>query len=816
MGGSTGRIITRYLEEEMRDSYISYAMSVIVGRALPDAKDGLKPVQRRILYTMHQLNLHHRAPFKKCARIVGECLGKFHPHGDVAVYDALVRMAQDFSLRYPLVEGQGNFGSLDADPPAAMRYTEARLAAISDFMLQDIEKQTVDFVFNFDNSLKEPTLLPAAIPNLLINGSSGIAVGMATNIPPHNLSEVADAISYLIDNPAAEIKELTKIVKGPDFPGGGIICGKKDILDMYTRGRGHITLRGRAFIEHHKNKEAIVITELPYQVNKASLLESIANLVKLKKIEGISDLRDESDKEGLRIVLDLRKEAQAQVILNQLYKHTNLEVTFGAIMLALVNNKPEIFNLKQLLQIHIGFRKEIIVKRSKFELEKAKRRAHILEGLKVAIKFLDEVIKIIRKAKSPSLAKETLMKRLKLTDIQAQSILELQLQRLTALEREKLEKEYLDLIKKIEYLNSILASEKKQELLIKEELAQIKNKFGDKRRTEITGQKQDLDVEDLISEEDMVIAITHGGYIKRQPLSVYRRQGRGGRGVTAIATKEEDFVEHLFISSSKDQLLLFTNNGKAYTLKTYEIPLGSRTARGRAVANLLHLASGERLKAVLSIKEFLPEHFVIMATEQGYIKKVSLKLFSNLRKSGIIAIRLAKKDTLIGVSLSESNDDEVILSTKGGKAIRFRIGKIRSMGRQARGIRGIRLNRGDKVLNMVLASAAMLRQKRFYLLGVSEKGFAKRTLFNDYRLQARGGRGTIAAKLSARTGQIAATLLVLEEDEVICITQKGILIRSQVNSVRPSGRNTQGVRFIRLDSDDRVASAARVIKEGES
>jgi len=807
-----GRVEQRYLEEEMKDSYLSYAMSVIVGRALPDIRDGLKPVHRRILYTIQELNLRHNHPHKKCARIVGETLGKYHPHGDMAVYDALVRMAQDFSLRYPLIDGQGNFGSLDGDPPAAMRYTEARLARISDYVLQDIEKQTVNFIPNFDNSLKEPVILPTVLPNLLVNGSSGIAVGMATNIPPHNLGEVVDAIVYLLDNPDCTIKDLNKIIKGPDFPTGGVICGRKNILDAYETGKGKLTVRAKAVIEQIKSREHIVITELPYQVNKANLLESIANLVNSKKIEGITGLRDESDKEGSRIVLDLRRDCEPRIILNQLYKHTTLETTFGIIFLALSNNRPQILTLKQALQHHIQHRKEVIVRRSRFELEKAQRRTHILEGLKIALKFLDKVIEVIKKSKSPQEAKEKLIKKFGLTDIQAQAILEMQLQRLTALERDKINKEYLELIKKIEYLKSILSSEKKQEGLIKEELELLKNKFKDPRRTEIIAQKEEIEIEDLIREEEVVITISHYGYIKRQPLSSYRKQARGGRGVTAMSTKEEDFVEHLFISSSKDTLLIFSSTGKVYGLKAYEVPEGTRTSRGRAVINVLSLSGKEKIAAFIAVKEFKENSFLLMATRKGMAKRCELNLFSNLRRSGIIAISLDKDDGLIGACLVEGVAGEVILGTEKGKSIRFKVSQVRATGRTSQGVRGIRLSKDDRVLGMVLVTPVMKKAK-FSLFTVTEKGFAKRTLLKQYRLQSRAGKGIIGVKTSAKTGRVSATILVGEEDEITVITQKGVLIRCKVESIRASGRATQGVRFIKVGKNDAVASAARIAEK---
>jgi len=695
-----------------------------------------------------------------------------------------------------------------------MRYTEARLSRISDYLLQDIDKNTVDFMPNFDNSLREPQVLPTVLPNLILNGSSGIAVGMATNIPPHNLGEITQALIYLLEHPDCSIKELHRIVKGPDFPTGGIICGKREILKAYQEGKGKLTLRAKATIEETKSRYSIIITELPYQVNKTNLLESIASLINSKKIEGITDLRDESDKEGLRIVLELKRDTEPRVILNQLYKHTSLETTFGAIFLALINNRPQILNLKQILQYHIQHRKEVIVRRSQHELEKAKRRAHILEGLKIALKFLDKVVETIKKSKSPQQAKEALVKKFKLTEIQAQSILEMQLQRLTALERDKLNREYLELIKKIEELEGILSSEKKQEILIKEELKDLKEKFSDPRRTDVVAEKEEIQIEDLIVEEDVVITITHSGYIKRQPLTTYRRQARGGRGITAMATKEEDFVEHLFVSSSKDTLLIFSSTGKVYGLKTYEVPQGSRASKGRAIVNILNLSSQEKVTSVLSIKEFKEDSFLIMTTKKGLVKRCSLELFSNLRKSGIIAISLDKDDALIGACLAGGRGEELILSTSKGKAIRFPVSQVRPTGRTSKGIKAIRLGRDDEVLGMVLVDSFMKKGK-FFLFTVTEKGFAKRTPLWEYRLQSRAGKGIIGCKLSSKTGKVVSVILVAQEDEVMVISQRGILIRTRVANIRSSGRATQGVRIIRLDNKDTVSSAARIIEKEE-
>lgn len=809
--GFKEKIIDRYLEEEMKESYLSYAMSVIVGRALPDIRDGLKPVQRRILYAMQDLHLRYNQPHKKCARIVGETLGKYHPHGDIAIYDALVRIAQDFSLRYPLINGQGNFGSIDGDPPAAMRYSEARMSRITEYILQDIDKKTVNFFPNFDNSLTEPEVLPSVLPNMLLNGASGIAVGMATNIPPHNLGEVCDALAYLIDNPKASVKDLHKYVKGPDFPTGGIICGRTNILDMYKEGRGKLTVRAKATIEREKNKSQIIITEIPYQLNKTTLMEQIAKLITDKRVEGISDFRDESDKEGIRIVLELKRDAQAEIILNRLYKHTSMETTFGAIFLCLVKRKPQTLDLKEMLFHHIHFRKEVIIRRTKFELDKAERRAHILEGLKIALKFLDKVIETIKKSKNPQDAKLALMKKFKLTDIQVQAILEMQLQRLCALERKKIEQEYLELLKRIEALKAILASEKKQEVLIKEELKEIKEKFADPRRTEIVAQKEEIEVEDLIVEEDMVISVTGSGYIKRMPLVTYRQQKRGGRGVTAMATAEEDFVEHLFVASSKDTLLFFTNQGKIYPLKTYGVPTGSRTSKGRAIVNLLSLSGKERVTTVLSISEFDSEKFIFMATQKGMVKRTSLGLFSNMRKSGIFAITLGKDDNLVGAGVC-GGGEEVILATQRGLSIRFKSSEIRPTGRQSQGVRGIRLSKKDIALEMVLVKG-VLKKDDFYLLTATENGFAKRTRVKEYRLQSRGGKGVINIKLSSKIGEVRALVLVRTDDEVMCITHKGILIRTKVQDIRVSGRSTQGVKVINLGKTDKLSTIARIVPE---
>ncbi|UCD54656.1 MAG: DNA gyrase subunit A [Candidatus Omnitrophota bacterium] len=802
------KLVPVYIEEEMKDSYINYAMSVIVGRALPDVRDGLKPVHRRILFTMKELNLEHNKPYKKSARIVGDCLGKFHPHGDIAIYDALVRMAQDFSLRYPLVDGQGNWGSVDGDSAASMRYTEARMARLTDSMLADIEKNTVKFVPNFDNSLAEPSVLPAVLPNLILNGSSGIAVGMATNIPPHNLSEIIQGITYLIDTPNCEIKDLMKIIKGPDFPTGGIICGKGGIKEAYEKGRGRLLVHAKASIESQKNgKENIIITEIPYQVNKNNLILSIARLVQEKKIEGITDLRDESDKEGMRIVVELRRGQNAQVTLNQLYKRTQMQTTYGVIMLALVENRPRVLDLKEMLSLYINHRKDIIIRRTRFEKEKAEARAHILEGLKIALKNLDKIISIIKKSKDPQTAKKELIKKFDLSDRQAQAILEMQLQRLTNLEREKIDKEYKELIKKIAFLNSILASEKKVLDIIKQELAELNKKFGDERRTQLMAEVEELEMEDLIQEEDVVITISHSGYIKRLPVSSYRKQHRGGKGITGAGMREEDFIEDLFIASTHDNILFFTDKGKAYALKVYDIPQVSRTAKGRAIVNMLSISSGEKITSSIPVKGFEEGKFLMMTTLTGKIKKSKLSAFANIRKSGIIAISLAKDDRLISANYT-SGKDEIFIATKEGKAVRFSEEDIRDMGRGASGVRGIRLGKKDAVIGM-----EVIRDKKARLLSITENGFGKRTEAQEYRIQSRGGKGIINLKVTAKNGPVIGLKLVSDKDEVMIITSKGMVVRCAVKDIRATGRAAQGVRIIRLDKTDKVASVAKVVKE---
>ena len=803
------KIVSRSIEAEVKDSYLNYAMSVIVGRALPDVRDGLKPVHRRILFAMQELSLEHSKPYKKCARIVGEVLGKYHPHGDVAVYDTLVRLAQDFSLRYPLVEGQGNFGSIDGDSAAAMRYTEARLASVADAMLNDIEKDTVNFGPNFDASLQEPLLLPSALPNLLCNGSNGIAVGMATNIPPHNLNEVADAIMYLLDNPEAEPKDLMRYIKGPDFPTGGVICGKTGIKEAYNTGRGKVTVRAKATIEHQKNgREWIVVTEIPYQVQKSSIVEAAAELVEDKKMEGISDIRDESDKDGMRIVFELKRDVEPQIVLNQLFKHTQLETTFGIIMLALVDNRPRVLNLRQILDCYIGHRKVIIRRRTQFELDKALKRAHILEGLKIALKFIDRIIKVIKTSKTVPAAKENLIKEFDLSEIQATAILEMQLQRLTALERDKLDAEYAELLKKIEICRAILASEKKIESIIKEELGEIKKSYGDERRTEIVGEVEEIDMEDLIADEDVVVTISHGGYIKRLPVSAYRKQKRGGKGVTGAEVKEEDFVEHLFVASTKDYLLIFTDKGQVYWLKVYEIPQASRVSKGKAIVNLVQMKQDEKISSTIPIREFSADKFLIMSTKLGSIKKTSLDAYSNPRKGGIIGMSVDKKDELIGVELTDGKQ-EIMLGTRMGKAIRFPESLVREMGRQAQGVRAIKLDKNDEVISMVQA------KKDDSILTVTGLGFAKRSPAAEYRLTARGGKGIINIKVTDKNGPAISLKTVSDNDELMVITQNGIFLRCAVKDIRTTGRSSQGVRLIKLQDKDRVSCIAPVIAEEE-
>jgi len=794
------------IEEEMKTSYMDYAMSVIVGRALPDVKDGLKPVQRRILYAMLREGLTPGKKYSKCAGVVGEVLKKYHPHGDSAVYDALVRLAQDFNMRYMLVDGQGNFGSIDGDPAAAYRYTEARMTKIAEEMLIDIDKETVDFTPNFDETTEEPVVLPAKVPNLLINGSSGIAVGMATNIPPHNLGEVVDGLLMMLENPDVTVKELMKKIKGPDFPTGSIIHGKKGIVDAYTTGRGIVRSRARVDIEEHAKGQRIIISEIPYQVNKARLIEKIAELVRHKKVEGLSDLRDESNREGIRVVLELKRNEIPQVVLNQLYKHTAMESTFGIIMLAIVNGQPKVLTLPKMLSLFIQHRREVTVRKTKFELRKAEEKAHILEGLKIALDNLDSVIKLIRKSPTPEDALNGLMSNFQLTKIQAQAILDMRLQRLTGLEREKIVEDYKNTIKEIERLKSILASPALVDNIIREELADIKKKYADKRRTEITGEAEEITLEDLIQEEEMVVTISHQQYIKRNSLDLYRSQLRGGKGLIGMETREEDFVEDLFIASTHDHVLFFTNLGRLHWLKVYQIPETGRAARGKAIVNLVQLLNEEKIAAVFPIKEFKEDQFLIMATKKGVIKKTSLNAYSNPRAKGIVAIKIDPDDELIGVRLTDGTQD-IILSTREGLAIRFNEKDAREIGRVARGVRGIRLKGDD-----VVVSVGVL-DKDTTLLTITENGFGKRTKAEEYRIQSRGGKGVFTIKVTPKNGRVVGVLRVTDDDEIIIIASSGKLIRLRASNIRTIGRATQGVKLIDLAEDDKVVSIARVAEK---
>jgi DNA gyrase subunit A len=800
------KVVQKLIEEEMKSSYLDYSMSVIVGRALPDVKDGLKPVHRRILYAMQQMGMFHNKPFKKSARIVGEVLGKFHPHGDTAVYDSLVRMVQPFSLRYPLIRGQGNFGSIDGDRAAAMRYTEAKLSKLSEEMLKDIEKKTVKFVPNFDSSLKEPSFLPAKIPNLLVNGSSGIAVGMATNIPPHNLIEVADATIHLIDNPETGINDLMQFVKGPDFPTAGIISGTKGIKSAYATGRGRVVIKAKYNIEEGKNSKRIIVSEIPYMVNKSLLLKEIADLVTDKKIRGISDLRDESDRNGMRVVIILKKDANQDIVINQLYKHTRLKTTFGVIMLALVDGQPKILNLSDLIQNYVDHRRAVVRKRTEFDLNKAEDRAHILEGLLIALGDIDNTVKMIKESKSADEAKKVLISKLEISEKQALAILDMRLQRLTGLEQEKIKKEHKELLELIEKLKTILADEKKILQIIKDELEELKKDYGDERRTEIVEEEEEEMIpEDLIKPENMVVTITHSGYIKRLPVATYKSQRRGGKGVIAAGTKEEDFVEDLFIANTHSYLLFFTNKGKVKWLKVYEIPESSRQSKGKAIINLLRLEEGEKITAFVPVREF--KGFLVMVTKKGVIKKTSLELFSRPRKGGIIALSLDSGDELISVRKTDG-ERNLIIATREGMAVRFSEKTLRPMGRTARGVRGIRLKReGDYVVEMVVG-----RENRT-LLTVTEKGYGKRTPVADYRLINRGGSGVINIKCTEKNGKVVAVKSITDEDELMLISQKGIAIRVNAKSVSKIGRATQGVRVMRLAEGDKVVAAARIVKD---
>jgi len=802
-------IVPTNLEDEMKSSYIDYAMSVIVGRALPDVRDGLKPVHRRILYAMKEMGVRRNTPYKKSARIVGDVLGKYHPHGDSSVYDALVRMVQDFSMRYPLIDGQGNFGSVDGDDPAAMRYTEVRMDYIADEMLADIDKDTIDFIPNYDGSLQEPLILPTKLPELLINGSSGIAVGMATNIPTHNLSEVIDGTIAFIDDPEISIMELNKYIKGPDFPTAGLILGKAGIKDYLETGRGSVKMRARTEIEEMKGgRQAIIITELPYQVNKALLITSIAGLVKDKKIDGISDLRDESDRHGMRVVIELKRDANAQVVLNQLFKHTQMQTSFGVIMLALVNNKPKVLNIKEMLYHYVEHRKVVVVRRTKFELKKAEARAHILEGLKIAIDNLDAVVKTIRQAPDTDTARLNLMEKFRLSKLQAQAILDMKLQQLTGLERKKIDDEYIETIKTIERLKSILEDPKKVLALIKDELKEIKEQYGDKRRTELTADAEDFNIEDLIQEEEVVVTTSNAGYIKRIPIDTYRVQARGGRGVTAMTTKEDDFVAKMFVTSTHAYLLSFTTRGRLYWSRVYEIPEGTRTSKGKAIVNILQLSSpDEKITASIPIRSFDPkdvkDEYLLMCTRKGTIKKIALSEFANPRKGGIIAIKLEDGDILMDVKKIDKNP-EVVIATKKGIAIRFKEQDVRAIGRAGQGVRGISLEGDDEVIGMEVFSPEDV------FVSVAENGYGKRTEVGKYRLQKRGGKGVINMQTSERNGNVIY-IGKANEGQIMLITEHGITIRSKVDKISVIGRNTQGVRLVRLEEGDKVASVATVI-----
>ncbi len=795
------------IEEEMRKSYLDYAMSVIVGRALPDIRDGLKPVHRRVLFAMHELGLNWNRAYKKSARVVGEVLGKYHPHGDAPVYEALVRMVQEFSLRYPLVDGQGNFGSIDGDPPAAMRYTETRLAKIAHELLADIEKDTVDFTPNFDESLQEPVVLPTKVPNLLVNGSSGIAVGMATNIPPHNLSEVVDGLIKVIDNPEVTIDELMTVIPGPDFPTHGYIYGRGGIREAYTTGRGIITLRAKAHVEKMRGgREAIIVTELPYQVNKASLMEKIGELVRDKKIEGISERRDESSREGIRVVLELGRGEMPQIVINQLYKHTQMQTTFGVIMLALVNRRPQVVNLKQMLQEFIAFRREVVTRRTKYDLARAEERAHILEGLRKAVDQIDLVIRLIRQSESPDAAKDALMRQLELSEIQAKAILDMRLQRLTQLERHKIVEEHEQTLALIEDLKGILASEQRLLGIIKDELAALRQEFGDVRRTEILAETADLTIEDLLADDDMVVTITRSGYIKRTHVEAYRSQKRGGKGVTGMETKEEDIVEDLFVASTHSYLLFFTNKGKVHWLKVHEIPEGGRQAKGKAMANVLSLADGERVATCVPVRDFESGGYVLFATKQGKVKKTELSAFSHPRAGGIQAITLEEGDEVMAARRTDGQR-EVLLSTKLGMIIRFPEDEVRPMGRTAAGVRGIDVDEGDQVI------AAETLKEGVTILTVTERGYGKRTPLDEYRLQGRAGKGIIDIKTAGRNGAVVGMLQVREGDDILVVTTKGKMIRLHADEITSQGRNTMGVRIIDLDADDQVGNLARVEAE---
>ncbi|MEN8435928.1 DNA gyrase subunit A [Clostridium septicum] len=803
MSLNEGKVIPVDINKEMKKCYIDYAMSVIVGRALPDVRDGLKPVHRRILYSMHELGLSPEKGYRKCARIVGEVLGKYHPHGDSSVYDALVRMAQDFSMRYMLVDGHGNFGSVDGDNAAAMRYTEAKMNKIAAEMLRDINKDTVNFIPNFDGEEKEPEVLPSRYPNLLVNGSSGIAVGMATNIPPHNLGEVIDGTIMLIDNPESTILELMTVIKGPDFPTGATIMGKSGIRAAYETGKGRVIVRAKAEIEEENNRHRIIVTEIPYQVNKAKLIENIADLVKDKKIVGISDLRDESDREGMRIVIELKKDANPNVVLNLLYKHTKMQDTFGVIMLALVNNEPQVLNIKQVLNYYISFQKEVITRRTTFELNKAEARAHILEGLRIALDNIDEVISIIRGSKTSEIARNTLMERFNLSEKQSTAILEMRLRRLTGLERDKIEEEYAELMKLIDYLNSILASEEKLLGVIKDELLQIKTKYGDERRTSIEKVVNEIDIEDLIQEEEVVVTLTHTGYIKRISADTYSAQRRGGRGIQAMSTKEDDFVEHVNITSTHSDVLFFTNRGRVYKLRAYEIPDAGRTAKGTNIINLIAIEQDERIETVLTVRDDVNDGFLFMGTKQGIVKKTPLSEFKNLRKNGLIAINLRDGDELLKVKVTRG-DADIIIATQDGNAIKFNEQDVRPMGRTASGVKSINLRKNDIAVCMDIAVEGE------DLLVISENGFGKRTPVTEYKRQKRGGTGLITYKISEKTGKLIGATVCKVDDELMLINTSGVAIRINISDISVTSRAAMGVTLMRTGEEEKVVAIAKI------
>jgi DNA gyrase subunit A len=798
------------LEEEMRSSYLDYSMSVIVSRALPDVRDGLKPVHRRVLYSMSELGLAPNRPYKKSARIVGETMGKYHPHGDSAIYDTLVRLAQDFSMRHPLVDGQGNFGSMDGDPPAAMRYTEARMTPLAMEMLRDIEKNTVDFSPNFDDSLQQPSVLPASFPQLLVNGAAGIAVGMATNIPPHNLGEVVDGLVALTKKPELTEDQLMKYVKAPDFPTGGIIYGYDGVAEAYRTGRGRIVMRARVSTETLKSgKEQLVISEFPYQVNKAALIEKVAELVRDKKLEDIANIRDESDRDGVRVVIELKRDATPEVVMNNLYKHTQLQQTFGVIMLALVEGRPRVLTLKEMMEHFLKHRNEVVVRRTQFDLDAAERRAHILEGYLIALDNIDEVIEVIKKSRDVETARTNLMKRFKLSEIQAKAILDMRLQRLTGMERKKIEDEYRETLKLIERLNAILGSKDLQLQLIRDELLEIKEKFGDERRTEIIYDYKDFTIEELIAQEDVVVTISHEGFIKRFPVSGYRRQNRGGKGVTGMQTREDDFIEHVFVGSTHHYMVFFTDRGRCFRLKVYEIPEAGRAAKGRSLANLLPKEKDENITAILAVKDFTAPESIIMVTEKGIVKKTQLSDFANIRSNGIIAINLSKGDSLVETRLTDGQND-IVIGTYKGMAVRFRETDVRDMGRTAAGVRGVNLGKDDRVIGMVA-----VKRSDSNLLVVSEDGYGKRAMVSDFRLVHRGGKGVISMNVTEKTGNVIALKEVADSDDIVVMTEGGMVIRQHVAEIRVLGRNTQGVRLIRLNDGDKITGVAIVPNTGD-